>query len=170
MHDYVMCGLADTYFFLSNCSQSSAPRTTFFLTDVRLMSLGVETTSLGYGRVEVRMNGEWATICDDGFDVNAAKALCTHLGFSQGEIRTDAFYGEGTGEIFVNDVECTGDETFLYECKLTRNFDDVCTHAEDVGVVCSIGKSSPKLCKLLEYIVERVDQCNATQRNVKSIS
>ena len=134
------------------------------------MSRGVETTSLGYGRVEVRMNGEWATICDDGFDVNAAKALCTHLGFSQGEIRTDAFYGEGTGEIFFNDVECTGDETFLYECKLTRNFDDVCTHAEDVGVVCSIGKSSPKPCKLLEYIVERVDQCNATQRNVKSIS
>ena len=108
--------------------------------EVRLIDRGVDTTPLGYGRVEVLMNGGWATLCDDGFNDNAAQALCTHLGFSQGEIRTDAFYGPGTGEIFFSDVTCTGSESHLYECQLRRNFDQVCTHAEDVGVVCSIGK------------------------------
>ena len=46
----------------------------------------VDTTALGYGRVEVKVNGRWATICDQGFDDNSAMALCTHLGLSKGEV------------------------------------------------------------------------------------
>ena len=50
------------------------------------MNLNVDTTALGYGRLEIRMNGEWTTVCDDGFDVQSAQALCTHVGFSGGEV------------------------------------------------------------------------------------
>lgn len=34
------------------------------------------------GRVELFVNGEWGTICNDDFDVNDARVICKMAGYS----------------------------------------------------------------------------------------
>ena len=43
-------------------------------------------------------------------------------------------YGKGSGPIFLSDVDCTGDETSLFNC--THDPGTGCEHADDVGVEC----------------------------------
>lgn len=37
------------------------------------------------GRVEICMNEHYASICDDGWDRNAARVVCRQLGYNDGE-------------------------------------------------------------------------------------
>lgn len=51
------------------------------------------------GRVEIQRAGEWGTICDDDFTLQAAHVLCRELGFTEATSWThSAKYGPGTGE------------------------------------------------------------------------
>ena len=49
-----------------------------------------------------------------------------------------ASFGEGTGRIWLDNVECTGNETELSSC-IAISSDVNCTHAQDAGVRCSPG-------------------------------
>ena len=56
---------------------------------------------------------------------------------------TRAFFGAGTGQIWLDDVACTGTEARLVNCR-SRGFGvHNCNHNEDVGVRCI-----PEFCKL----------------------
>ena len=50
------------------------------------------------GRVEVLWDGEWGTVCDDGFTLANARVVCKSLGWD-GAIgyRHSSFYGDGEG-------------------------------------------------------------------------
>ena len=49
-----------------------------------------------------------------------------------------ANYGEGTGRIWLNNVQCTGSERTLMDC--ASNKVNSCTHAQDSGVRCQTGR------------------------------
>ena len=111
-----------------------------FLMHVRILVIRlVGGSSYNEGRVEVNYNGEWGTVCDDGWDDTDAGVVCRQLGFgSSGTAIGSAGFGQGSGSIWLDSVTCTGNESTLAECgHLGVNVTRSCTHAKDAGVRCS---------------------------------
>ncbi|XP_066428578.1 antigen WC1.1-like [Eleutherodactylus coqui] len=90
------------------------------------------------GRVEIYHDGRWGTICDDSWDEADADVVCRQLGCGYGvRATTGAYYGRGTGDIWLDDVECEGNEIHIRDCPAKQFGDHDCGHKEDAGVVCS---------------------------------
>ena len=92
-----------------------------------------------YGRVEVYFNGSWGTVCDDSWDINDGNVACRQLGYGRAtSVRQSPAYGEGSGPIWMDDVDCRGSETKLYSCRFSGWGIEDCGHWEDACVVCSM--------------------------------
>jgi len=88
------------------------------------------------GRVEIFHNGEWGTICDDSWDDSDAAVACASLGFAGGQAYSSAYFGEGSGAIWMDEVDCKGTESSLVDCVHNGWGEDDCSHGEDAGVSC----------------------------------
>ena len=88
--------------------------------------------------MEVNYNGEWGTVCDDGWDDTDAGVVCRQLGFgSSGTAIGSAGFGQGSGSILLDSVICTGSESTLARCShLGVNNTRSCSHTDDAGVIC----------------------------------
>ena len=106
-------------------------------------------SSYNEGRVEVNYNGEWGTVCDDGWSYSDAVVVCRQLGFGSGTAYSRAYFGQGFGPILLDSVLCTGSESTLASCRhLGVNVTRSCTHSEDAGVRCSL-----RGCNCYNYIM-----------------
>ena len=54
-----------------------------------------------------------------------------------GTALSSAYFGVGTGEIWLDDVFCTGSESELLDCSHDDIGVDDCDHSEDASVRCS---------------------------------
>ena len=90
------------------------------------------------GRVEIYNEAfGWGTICDDIWNFKNGNVTCRQLGFTGAKmIKQSAFYGKGTGPILLDDVQCIGDESFIWECPHRGWLVHNCVHSEDAGVEC----------------------------------
>ncbi|XP_052616085.1 deleted in malignant brain tumors 1 protein-like [Peromyscus californicus insignis] len=90
------------------------------------------------GRVEILYQGVWGTVCDDLWDLNEAEVVCRQLGCGQGvSALGKAYFGPGSGDIFLDNFQCAGVEHFLGQCAHSGWKDHNCGHHEDAGVICS---------------------------------
>ena len=71
--------------------------------------------------------------------VNDPQASCSDTlnhGSTDAMAFTDAQFGQGTGPIFLDNVQCSGSEYRLIDCTLSTDASE-CTHAEDASLRCN---------------------------------
>ena len=104
------------------------------------------------GRVEVAVDGEFGTVCDDYWTDPDGEVACRALG-----LEFDRYYVRGRGgfnipalggevKILLDDMHCAGDEASLLDCDHRgRHRTPVhnCRHSEDVAVRCTVPNYVP---------------------------
>ena len=56
-----------------------------------------------------------------------------------------AYFGQGSGSILLDEVQCTGNEVSIFSCSHNSIGYHDCSHSEDAGVVCLKGEDIIKL-------------------------
>ena len=61
--------------------------------------------------------------------------------FTSGAIaRSNAYFGQGSESILLDDVQCTGNEVSIFFCTHNGIGSNNCDHNDDAGVVCLKGE------------------------------
>ncbi|XP_033112696.1 scavenger receptor cysteine-rich domain superfamily protein-like isoform X2 [Anneissia japonica] len=91
------------------------------------------------GRVDIFLDGEWGTICDDAWDIFDANVVCKQLGFESARAAypNNSYPSGDSLPIHVRDVFCVGYEKSVYECLFHRTHLDRCAHSEDATLACN---------------------------------
>ncbi|PFX27283.1 Low-density lipoprotein receptor-related protein 6 [Stylophora pistillata] len=103
----------------------------------------VEGTSENEGRVEIFHKDRWGTICDDGWDLKDANVICRMLNYS-GALAAPIIsaYDVGSGQIWLDEVNCLGNESSIYDCPHGGWGNHDCSHLQDAGVICQTNESA----------------------------
>jgi hypothetical protein len=108
-----------------------------------------ETTAPTCGRLEVMVDGEWGTVCDDGWTNQDAATVCSSMGL-EGGITEGSAWNDGTAPeaehrpIWLDNVACNGDEIDLFDCPGNRIGEHNCAHHEDVSMCCNADNYCPE--------------------------
>ena len=78
-------------------------------------------------------------MCDDFWGTLDAQVACRQLGLStSGAIAlTLGAVPDGTGQIWLDNVQCRGTESRLIDCPANPLGSHNCAHSEDAGVSCA---------------------------------
>ena len=104
----------------------------------------VDGRSINEGRVEIYYKNSWATVCDDDWDSIDATIVCSQLGFGtiSAQALNKAAFGEGTGIILLDTVNCTAGQSNIFDCRHNGFENHDCSHSEDAGVRCANFRNS----------------------------
>ncbi|XP_068827623.1 antigen WC1.1-like [Capricornis sumatraensis] len=93
------------------------------------------------GRVEVKYQGEWGTVNDHNWSLEAAAVVCRQLECGAAiNASREAHFGPGIGPIWFQYIYCNGTESVLTECSyppIKDHHAESLSHDGDAGAVCS---------------------------------
>ncbi|XP_070567260.1 scavenger receptor cysteine-rich type 1 protein M130-like [Ptychodera flava] len=96
----------------------------------------VDSQESNKGRLEVQIDGVWGRVCANSWDIHNVHTVCRQLEFPDDStiLLPNGFYGIGTGEIFLNDIDCHGYEDTLASCPsvIPNTENDDC----DAAIIC----------------------------------
>ncbi|XP_060585690.1 deleted in malignant brain tumors 1 protein-like, partial [Ruditapes philippinarum] len=89
------------------------------------------------GRVDLKVNETWGTICDTGFDSADARVICRMFGLQYKSFfpKASHYSKKGSGPIYISNMKCNGTESHINEC--SYEISNQCTHYDDVAVECT---------------------------------
>nr|XP_033792434.1 scavenger receptor cysteine-rich type 1 protein M130-like isoform X1 [Geotrypetes seraphini] len=98
----------------------------------------VDGASSCAGRVEVKFNNTWGTVCDYNWGIEDATVVCRELGCGSAvEAVHGAHFKAGSGPVWLKTVFCSGNETQISQCGSVMSEHYPCDHSRDAGVICS---------------------------------
>ena len=124
------------------------------------------------GRVEIRGYGHgWGGVCDDGWGQPEASVVCKMAGYRLGakEATLQSAFGSSEGGIInLDEVDCTGAEQDILECKFNPWGNHDCSLKEFAGVKCvdereECGEDEWRCksgeCKRVSSLCDGIDDC-----------
>ncbi|XP_061110616.1 deleted in malignant brain tumors 1 protein-like [Conger conger] len=90
------------------------------------------------GRVELKYQGTWGTVCDACWDSRASNVLCRQLGCGTAvAVPGQTWFGIGSGPISHDVFDCRGNETWLSQCAVSSWSRAACSPEQEAGVICN---------------------------------
>jgi len=117
--------------------------------DIRIVNEKGQLTASG--RVEMRYQGIWGTLCMKGTNRKAAKVICREIGYKDGEWKNPekeagkdfckSFNGEDhcgseTSVLFLANIKCHKEDDKFKKCEKTLTDPNVCGHEFDAIINC----------------------------------
>ena len=121
----------------------------FFFSEIALQLTGSEVPYAG--RVKIRYQGVWGTLCADDWKHEIAEVMCRQLGYEGVELDLTLYnereydaanlYDVGPGPVWFSSEGCSGHEKTLSECNLRE--DRHCSN-DNVELICKMENVSVK--------------------------
>jgi hypothetical protein len=117
--------------------------------DVRIIDSEGKTTYKG--RIEVRNQGVWGTVCAAGLEHSAAKKICGQIGYKAGKFLNPPenkgkgycanyegvnYCGVQSATILFSHLNCQGNEQTIMDCYRKMADKSFCTHEYDALIEC----------------------------------
>ena len=113
--------------------------------DVRLIPDYIcrERPQYAIGRIEVKLEGKWGTICRNRLSLDEESVLCRQLGHGA-PLRYHQFCARGDRDMpmWISSLSCNGDESHFRQCVYSSEKKSFCQswdgsfHARDAGLAC----------------------------------
>ncbi|KAM9425916.1 scavenger receptor cysteine-rich type 1 protein M130-like [Pholidichthys leucotaenia] len=113
--------------------QLSSSAAQLIVNSVRLLN----GTSLCSGRLEVKSNQSWSSVCQADFDQQDAEVVCRELGCGPPSLLQGALYGDVEAPVGTKEFQCGGTESALLDCRSSGSARKSCSPGEAVGLTCS---------------------------------
>ncbi|XP_045923803.1 scavenger receptor cysteine-rich type 1 protein M130-like, partial [Micropterus dolomieu] len=97
----------------------------------------LDGTSLCSGRLEVKSNQRWSSVCEADFDQQDAEVVCRELGCGAPSVLQGALYGEVEAPMWTKEFQCGGQESALLDCRSSGSARNTCSPGKAVGLTCS---------------------------------